>query len=220
MHSTTPEQRMSSIRLLVADSEELARLGVRAFLDNTEVEIVAETTDCRRTTEAVDAVRPDVVILAVRMSDGNGFSVLKHIRAGHGDLPVIVTDNQDHPAHFARAHQSGASAYLLKTFDPNTLLATVRCVAGRQQFWTRNHMRRITGVLSTPRLDGDLDAPLTPRELEVLQSLTAGNTNQGIARDLGISYETVKEHVQHVLAKIGVSDRTQAAVWAVRNSLA
>lgn len=211
---------MSSIRLLVADGEELARLGVRAFLDDTEVKIVAETADCRHTAEAVDATRPDVVMLAVRMPDGNGFSVLEQIRAAHGDLPVIVTANQDHPAHFAQAHQSGASAFLLKGFDPDTLLAAVRCVASGQQFWTRSHMRRVTGVLSTPRLDGDLDAPLTPRELQVLQSVTAGHTNQGIARHLGISYETVKEHVQHVLAKIGVGDRTQAAVWAVRNNLA
>ena len=80
-------------------------------------------------------------------------------------------------------------------------------------------MRRLSGAMATPRIDAEVEAPLTRRENEVLVELANGLTNKEIAQKLGISYETVKEHVQHILRKIGVSDRTQAAVWAVRNEL-
>ena len=93
-----------------------------------------------------------------------------------------------------------------------------RAVAG-DQLWTRDDLRRITGVMTTPRLAAELDAPLTVRESEVLKQVTLGATNRQIAETLGISYETVKEHVQHVLEKVGVDDRTQAALWAVRRGL-
>ena len=85
--------------------------------------------------------------------------------------------------------------------------------------WTREELRRVTGALATPRIVSDVEVPLTQRESEVLRQLANGLTNKEIALALGISYETVKEHVQHILRKIGVSDRTQAAVWAVRKGL-
>jgi DNA-binding NarL/FixJ family response regulator len=92
-------------------------------------------------------------------------------------------------------------------------------VAAGENIWTREEMRRVTGELTTPRLADDMEAPLTRRESEVLQHLAHGLTNKEIAQALGISYETVKEHVQHILRKVGVTDRTQAAVWAVRKGL-
>lgn len=210
---------MDNVGLLVADGEELVRLGVRSFLKETEVDVVAETATCSGVAEALELHRPRALLLAVRMPDDNGFSVLRQIRKSHVTLPVIMMSHQDHASYFARSHQLGASAFLQKTFDQKTLLSAIRCVASGNMFWTRNHLRRITGVLTTPRLEADIDAPLTPREMDVLRGLASGYTNRGIALDLGISYETVKEHVQHVLAKIGVGNRTQAAIWAVRNEL-
>jgi DNA-binding NarL/FixJ family response regulator len=96
--------------------------------------------------------------------------------------------------------------------------AVVKAAAG-DNTWTRDNLRRVTGALATPRLNIDSEVPLTRRESEVLKLLASGATNKEIARGLNISYETVKEHVQHILRKIGVSDRTQAAVWAVRKGL-
>ena len=85
--------------------------------------------------------------------------------------------------------------------------------------WNRDELRRVTGALSTPRAAMELEVPLTKRESEVLKQLALGLSNKEIAQSLSISYETVKEHVQHILRKVGVSDRTQAAVWAVRKGL-
>jgi DNA-binding NarL/FixJ family response regulator len=113
----------------------------------------------------------------------------------------------------------GANGFLLKGSSRDQLLAAIRKVASGEDAWTRDELRRVTGALATPRLASDVEAPLTQRESEVLRQLAFGLTNKEIAQALGISYETVKEHVQHILRKIGVTDRTQAAVWAVRKGL-
>jgi DNA-binding NarL/FixJ family response regulator len=99
------------------------------------------------------------------------------------------------------------------------LLSAIRKAARGESVWTREELRRVTGALATPRLAADVDVPLTQRESEVLRLLALGQTNKEIAQALHISYETIKEHVQHILRKLGVSDRTQAAVWAVRKKL-
>ncbi|HEV3005817.1 MAG TPA: response regulator transcription factor, partial [Pirellulales bacterium] len=113
----------------------------------------------------------------------------------------------------------GAAGYLLKGMNRDALIDSIRRVAAGADAWTREELRRVTGALATPRVSGDVEVPLTQRESEVLRQLAFGLTNKEIAGVLGISYETVKEHVQHVLRKIGVADRTQAAVWAVRKGL-
>ena len=113
----------------------------------------------------------------------------------------------------------GASGYLLKNAARDTILEAIRKVAVGENAWSREELRRVTGALATPRLAADIEVPLTRRESEVLEQLAHGLTNKEIALALGISYETVKEHVQHILRKVGVNDRTQVAVWAVRNGL-
>ena len=99
------------------------------------------------------------------------------------------------------------------------MIEAIRNVAAGETAWTREVLRRMTGALATPRVNADVEVPLTQRENDVIQQMALGLTNKEIAQVLGISYETVKEHVQHVLRKVGVADRTQAAVWAVRNGL-
>jgi len=113
----------------------------------------------------------------------------------------------------------GASGFLLKDCSREKLIETIRRAASKETVWTRDELRRITGALATPRVTADVDVPLTQREFEVLRHLANGLTNKEIAEAMHISYETVKEHVQHILRKLGVTDRTQAAVWAVRKKL-
>jgi DNA-binding NarL/FixJ family response regulator len=113
----------------------------------------------------------------------------------------------------------GASAYVLKSDTRARLIECIELAVKGESLWTREELRRVTGALATPRVISDVEVPLTQRESEVLRQLANGLTNKEIANTLNISYETVKEHVQHILRKIGVSDRTQAAVWAVRKGL-
>ena len=208
-----------SIRLLIADGQEMARLGIKAFLAGTEVDVVAEA---KTGTAAVDLARstePDVVLMAVRMPGEGGLAVLEHLRRVRPKPCVVMTATEDHPFQFAQAHKLGADAFLLKGFSRRKLIETIRATVAGEPFWTRAHLRRVTGVLTSPRMDADLEAPLTPRESDVLREMIDGQTNRQIATQLGISYETVKEHVQHILRKIVVDDRTQAAVWAVRKGV-
>ena len=207
------------IKLLIADDHEVVRSGLRSLLDGTEVEVVGEVST------GADAVKyalendPDVCMLDIRMPDGDGLTALGRIKLDKPDMPVLILSTFDNPTYIARAVALGASGYLLKGCTRDHLLQCIRTAAEGESAWTRDELRRVTGALATPRLTADVEVPLTQRESEVLRQLAYGLTNKEIAQALHISYETVKEHVQHILRTIGVSDRTQAAVWAVRKEL-
>jgi DNA-binding NarL/FixJ family response regulator len=208
-----------SFRLVVADDHEVVRNGLRTILAGSEFEIVGEAATCE------DAVRLacndgiDVVLLDIRFGDGDGLNALSRMKVERPQLPVLIFSAYDNPTFVARAVALQASGYLLKSVSRSELLAALHRAASGENSWTRDELRRVTGALATPRLNADIDAPLTQRESEVLRQLALGLTNKEIANSLHISYETVKEHVQHILRKIGVVDRTQAAVWAVRKGL-
>ena len=209
-----------TIRLLMADDHDLLRLGFQALLaSHDDLEIVAEVANGEQAFEAVAVCNPDLVVLDVRMAQGDGLNCLGRLKLEYPDLPVLMISTYDNPTYVARAVALGASGYLLKSSTGEELVEAIRTVAAGESVWKREALRRMTGALATPRLNVDVEVPLTQRESEVLQQMTLGLTNKEIALVLGISYETVKEHVQHVLRKVGVADRTQAAVWAVRSGL-
>ena len=216
----TAEPRKSPIRLLIADDHEVVRSGLRSIVNGTDIMIVAEAgngDEAVRLAEKRDDI--DVALLDIRMPDSDGLNALGRIKLVKPNLPVLMFSTYDNPTYVARAVALGAAGYLLKGMSRGELLDSIRRVADGADAWTREELRRVTGALATPRVAGDIEVPLTQRESEVLRQLAFGLTNKEIAGALGISYETVKEHVQHVLRKIGVTDRTQAAVWAVRKGL-
>lgn len=208
-----------SIKVVIADDHEVVRAGLRTLLADTDVEVVAEVATGDEAVKFALSNRPDVVLLDIRMPDTDGLTALGRIKLDKPDLPVLMLSTFDNPTYVARSVALGASGYLLKDCTREELLTAIRAAAAGESVWTRDELRRVTGALATPRLAADVEVPLTQRESEVLRQLAYGLTNKEIAQTLKISYETVKEHVQHILRKIGVSDRTQAAVWAVRKQL-
>lgn len=208
-----------SKRLMLVDDHAIARMGTRAALQDTDIEVVFEATKAADALEAVGRIKPDVVLLDIRMEGGDGLNTLGRIKLDHPDLPIMLFSAYDNPTYIARAVALGAAGYVLKSAPVERLIEALNLAFDGQQSWTREELRRVTGALATPRMSQDIDVPLTQRESEVLRQMALGLTNKEIAKMLGISYETVKEHVQHILRKLGVSDRTQAAVWAVRRNL-
>jgi DNA-binding NarL/FixJ family response regulator len=209
----------NKIRLLIADDHEVVRSGLKSMLAGTDVKVVAEVSTGAAAVKYALENELDVVLMDIRMPDGDGLTALGRIKLDKPNLPILILSTFDNPTYIARAVALGANGYLLKGCTRDELVLGIRTAAEGENTWTREELRRVTGALATPRLAADVEVPLTQRESEVLRQLAYGLTNKEIANALHISYETVKEHVQHILRKIGVSDRTQAAVWAVRKEL-
>lgn len=209
------------IRILLVDDHQVIRNGIRIMLADSNIEVVGEVATGEEGVKWVEknGDKVDVVLLDIRMPGGDGLSALGRIKLERPELPVLIFSTFNNPTYVARAVALAASGYMLKSCTAEDLVGAIKTAATGESAWTREELRRVTGALATPRLAADVEVPLTQRESEVLRQLAYGLTNKEIAQALNISYETVKEHVQHILRKIGVSDRTQAAVWAVRQEL-
>jgi DNA-binding NarL/FixJ family response regulator len=136
------------------------------------------------------------------------------------DTPALFYTGQTNPTYAARASALGAAGFLPKSSTREEVIAAIAAVAGGGASWPSDLVRRLSGPATSSTSPNGAPSPLTAREDEVLKQLAFGLSNKEIAQALGISYETVKEHVQHILRKLNVADRTQAAVWAVRQGLA
>ncbi|MDP6442671.1 MAG: response regulator transcription factor [Pirellulaceae bacterium] len=208
-----------TIKMLVADDHEVVRCGIRSLVAGAGIQVVAETTTGEETIHAALHSDIDLLLLDIRMGGMDGLHILGRLSIEKPNLPTLVFSAHDNPTYVARAYALDAAGYLLKGISGEQLVEAICKAAGGESVWTRDELRRVTGALATPRLNADVEVPLTQRESEVLRQVALGLTNKEIALALHISYETVKEHVQHILRKVGVSDRTQAAVWAVRHGL-
>jgi len=206
-------------KILFVDDHEIVRLGFRQMLIGTDSEIADEASTSLDGYNKFLAAKFDLVIIDVRLPGGDGLQLLGKIKTHSPTQPVLIFSSYDNPTYIARAVALGANGFLLKTDAQDKILDAVQRASKGESIWSREELRRVTGSLATMRVGSESEIPLTQREGEVLKQLANGLTNKEIAQSLGISYETVKEHVQHILRKIGVSDRTQAAVWAVRKNL-
>lgn len=208
-----------AVSLVVADDHQVVRLGVKNLLAGSGFEVTGEAATGDELMQNIADKQPEIVLLDVRMPGGDGLHFLGRLKIAYPTLPVVLYSTYDNPTYVARAVALGASGYVLKSESRERLVTALQTALRGELAWSREELRRVTGALATPRVVSDVEVPLTQRESEVLEQLANGLTNKEIALALGISYETVKEHVQHILRKIGVSDRTQAAVWAVRKGL-
>jgi len=208
-----------TIRLLIADDHEVVRTGIKSLLAETDINVVGAAVNGADALKLAAKLKPDVILLDVRMPETDGLAALEKLKRENPDARILMLTTYDNPTYVSRAVQLGAAGYLLKGASRETLIGAIRTAATGENAWSQSDMRRVMGAMLAPRAHTQLDVPLTMREAEVLKHLSAGMTNKQIARELHISVETVKEHVQHLLKKLGVTDRTQAAVWAVREGI-
>jgi DNA-binding NarL/FixJ family response regulator len=202
------------IRLLLADDHEMVRCGVKSLLAGTEIEIVAEAATGQAASKLALEEEVDLVLLDVCMPDGDGLTALGCIKLNKPDLPVLLYSAFDNPASVTRAASLGASGFLLKDCTRDELLKGIRIVASGRSVWNRYKLRS----LRKSRV-GTLEASLSEREGEVLRRIASGLSNEQIAEAMNVGCEAVKYHVKQILTKLDLSDRTQAALWAVRNGL-
>ena len=215
-------------RLLIADDHDLVRRGLRGLLRREpDLEIVGEARDGREAVELGLSLVPDLILMDVRMPGMDGLQATREIKARRPEIGILMVTMHDDPDYMLEAIRSGAAGYVLKDASWEDLTTSVRRafsgdfpmdpdVAARLlQRLARETAQQSEATQTSPVPAGRLSDPLTPRELEVLQRLTLGRTNSAIAQDLTISVGTAKSHVQRVIQKLGVSDRTQAAVRAV-----
>jgi DNA-binding NarL/FixJ family response regulator len=208
-----------SIRMLIADDHEVIRTGLATLLAGSEIEIVAMAANGKQAVQMAEQHKPDVILLDIRMPDGDGLATLEKLRVKVPDSKVVMLSTYDNPTYIARAVALGAADYVLKGSSREDMIATIQAAAAGESPSRSGELKRVANAMKVRQVVDDDDVPLTQRETQVLRHVALGLSNKEIGRSLEISVETVKEHVQNILRKIAVSDRTQAAVWAVRKGL-
>ena len=207
------------IRVLVVDDHAVVREGLRAFLELQEgIAVVAEAGDGREAVETAARLRPDVILMDLVMPRLDGIAAMRELRETAPEARVIVLTSFLDDDKLLPALRLGAAGYLLKNARPEEVARAVHAAHAGETLLDPVVAARLVETLAA---DGDAEPldRLTPREHEVLVLLGRGFPNKLIARELGVAEKTVKTHVGHVLAKLGVTDRTQAAVVAVRAGL-
>jgi len=208
-----------SVKLLVVDDHEVVRTGLASLLAGSDIKIIAEASSGAEAVKMAAKHKPDVVLLDIRMPDSDGLDALERI---HKDVPstrVVMLSTYDNPTYIARAVALGASDYVLKGATRTEMINAITAAAEGKSPSHTGELQKVAGAMSKNNPPADDEVPLTNRETQVLRHVALGLSNKEIGRSLSISIETVKEHVQNILRKISVTDRTQAAVWAVRRGL-
>lgn len=210
------------IRLMIVDDHAVVREGLRAFLGlQDDVEIVGEAADGAEAVTQARLLRPDVILMDLVMPRLDGVSAMRELRAEVPESRVIVLTSFLEDERLLPAIEAGAAGYLLKDAEPSELSRAIRAAHAGEAVIDPTVAARLVHALSDrSERPPDQVGTLTHREREVLMLIARGQSNKRIALELGISEKTVKAHVGHLLAKLGVADRTQAALLAVRQGMA
>lgn len=215
-----------SIRIVIADSQPVVRAGLFSFFRDTDIEIIGETWTAEQLLTRCPLLAPDVVLMDTIFPDADGFETASKLRQNGYKGAIIFFSDADRTFDFARAEAIAADSYLLKKTSRAELIRSLRLITGREDSNTTStderpfpgELRRVA-CLKRNRPISNPFSPLTRRESQVLTHVAFGLSNKEIASSLGLSLDTVKEHVRNILRKLEVKDRTEAAVWAIRTGL-
>ncbi|XNL82786.1 response regulator transcription factor [Actinomadura madurae] len=210
------------MKVLIADDHPVVRQGLRTFLGiQDDIEVVGEAEDGTSAVTLAESLEPDIVLMDLKMPGADGLTALTELRARGVQARVLVLTSVTERGHVLPAVQAGAAGYLYKDVDPQALVQAIRAVHD-------GHVLFAPDAAEAMLRDGTADggggddrglAALTEREREVLVHIARGRSNREIARALVVSEKTVKTHVSNLLMKLGVQDRTQAALYAVRHGV-
>jgi len=215
-------QKTKPARLVIADDHELARAGLHAMLTGQRgLEVVGEAANGREALMLCSRLKPDLALIDVRMPELDGLATCRAVKRECPAVSVILITMHENPEYLLEALRAGSAGYMLKDISQHELITAVQRVLHGESILNQELVTCLLRRLASQTLCREELSPgqLSPREREVLQLLTQGQTNREIARNLMVSVSTVKIHVEHILSKLGVSDRTQAAVRAIELGL-
>ncbi len=219
-HHLSHSHRAAHARLVIADDHELSRAGLRTMLMGQRgLELVGEASNGHEALELCCRLQPNLALLDVRMPQLDGLAACRAIKQARPDTSVILITMHENLEYLLEALKSGAAGYILKDITQRDLLNTVRRVLQGESMLDSETVVRVLDHLTGKLPQESSQLHLTAREIEVLQLLAQGQTNREIASKLTVSVSTVKVHVEHILEKLSVSDRTQAAVRAIELGL-
>ena len=214
------------MRVLLIDDHTLVRKGLEQLLQSRGVEIVASVGSGREGVEQVLGLKPDIVLLDMKMPDMNGTETLKQLRAAGVTIPILMLTMSREEQDLQSALRNGAQGYLLKDMDPEDLVPALQDAMRGNNVVAKELIGSLTRLVqgqsrkqTAKPSSSDLLGELTPRELEILKHVAEGQSNKAIARALEITDGTVKLHVKSILRKLGVRSRVEAAVLAVEHGL-
>jgi len=206
-----------TIRVVIADDHRVVRDGLCYLLSQEpDIQVAGEAGDGKQAVDVIAATRPDVLLLDLYMPGLDGHSVIAALHDAPYRPAVVVLTSATDDEHLVRAMHAGATSYVLKTASAEHVIAAVRSAAIGTASLSPELLTRLTQSIRRP-LPHDPLQPLSPREREVLGLIARGHSNRQIARDLAIGEQTVKTHVRGILTKLGLQDRVQAAIFALRH---
>ncbi|HEB98318.1 MAG TPA: response regulator [Thiotrichales bacterium] len=211
-----------TLRIILIDDHTLFRVGLQGLLEHRGIEVVAAVGDGQEGLRLAEELKPDVVLLDMRMPGMSGIEVLRQLRQSGLEMPIAMLTTSSNEQDLVESLRSGAQGYLIKDMQPDDLVVALRDIVAGKTVVAPDLApvlaKVVQGESITPR-DPSPFSDLTPRETEILGLLAEGQSNKAIARNLGISDGTVKLHVKAILRKLGVHSRVEAAVIAVERGL-
>ena len=210
------------MRVLIIDDHALFRVGLQGLLEQRGIEVADAVASGIEGIQRVNELKPDIVLLDLRMPDMGGLEVLQKLRETETTIPVVMLTTSNEEADLIKSLRSGAQGYLLKDMEPDELVSALRDIENGKNVVAQDLTDALARMVQGDTNLADEEGPfseLTPREMEILCLLAEGQSNKLIARNLGISDGTVKLHVKAILRKLGIHSRVEAAVIAVEQGL-
>lgn len=214
------EVKMKKINVMIADDHSLIREGLKQLLEfDGTIKVVGEASNGKECLEKIYVCNPDVLLLDINMPEMNGIEVLKKMKAENSQIKVLILTVHNEMDYLMKAVDIGVDGYILKDSESAELKKAIRAVMDGENYIQPSLIPALNSQLVSRDSDKDMISSLTNRELEVLVQVANGMFNKEIATNLNISERTVKNHISNIFKKIDVSDRTQAAVFAIKNNI-
>jgi DNA-binding NarL/FixJ family response regulator len=208
------------VRVLIADDNALFRLGLTRLLkDDRRLDIVADAADGKEAVEKAAVHNPDVILMDSHMPNMDGIEAMQRISAQQPDVKVLFLSSFENESDVLQAMRRGAGGYVLKDAMPEAIIRSIIAVDSGERVLSDLVAKRVIEIASGVRTADQATDGMTAREIEVLKLMSSGLANKQIAYRLKISEKTVRNHISHIYEKIGVVDRAQAALYAVRKGL-